>query len=144
MQIQLFYLLATTLAFTTAKRTHHQNGALANTCSSSACVEYINTCGLEFGGCYAACSSFAIPTYTDPGCPVTADRLAAISTCTITSCIDYINDCGIRYGGCYEACTGYTTPTYTVPACPTTTLTPTATLTTLAYAGIARQVAQTA
>jgi len=67
-------------------------------------------------------------------------------TCASTDCVDYVNDCGVRYGGCYEACAGFTMPQFAVPGCDmTTVVTPTATVTALAYGGIiARHVAGTA
>ncbi|KAK5697872.1 hypothetical protein LTR97_006831 [Elasticomyces elasticus] len=145
MRYQVRWLFATTLALSTAKKTKQSTA-----CASTVCVDYLNGCDQRWGGCYAACSGYAIPTYSDPGCPLptSAARYAATSTstCESTICVDYINSCGIRYGGCYEACPGYTKPTYTAPACPTitTTVTPTATLTTLAYAGHALQAVKTA
>ena len=110
----------------------------SETCQSSACAEFINTCSQTFGGCYLACPGYTIPTFPDPGCPTPSFELrkpgTTSSACSNTNCIDYINACGIRYGGCFPACTGYTTPSFTVPACPTpvSTETPTATVTTTA------------
>lgn len=111
--------------------------APTETCSSSACADYINTCGMQYGGCYPVCSGYTIPTFSDPGCPITSQelRLAPTSTCSSTVCVDLINSCDIRYGACFAACEGYTTPSFTDPECATTTSTvvPTATLTTTAH-----------
>ncbi|KAF2724886.1 hypothetical protein K431DRAFT_197635, partial [Polychaeton citri CBS 116435] len=32
------------------------------------CVDYINSCGQTYGGCYDDCAS-TTPSFTDPGCP---------------------------------------------------------------------------
>lgn len=104
------------------------------TCITSRCVDYINTCNQAYGGCYPACSGYTTPTFADPGCPVTTvNSLVTTASCSSTVCVDYVNDCELRYGGCFPACGDYTTPSITPPACPTTTYNPTDTTTTTAH-----------
>ncbi|RMZ11876.1 hypothetical protein D0860_03163 [Hortaea werneckii] len=109
---------------------------ITSSCPSTVCAAYINTCSQMYGGCYAACSGFATPTFSPPPCvtqPRQEHRFAGTSiSCGSTVCADYINSCGLRYGGCYAACSGFTKPSFTPPPCPTTTqtFTPTVTLTT--------------
>ncbi|RMX79704.1 hypothetical protein D0869_08117 [Hortaea werneckii] len=60
------------------------------------CAAYINTCSQMYGGCYAACSGFATPTFSPPPCitqPRQEHRFAGTSTssCESTVCADYIN-----------------------------------------------------
>ena len=137
MRRHLLYLTSTFAAVTIATPVT-QPASSAETCQSSTCAEFINTCGQTYGGCYLACPRYTIPVYSDPGCPLpTAEerrQSTTFSACSSTICVDYINDCGIRYGGCFPACTGYTTPSFTTPTCstPVPTETPTATLTTTA------------
>ncbi|TKA46431.1 hypothetical protein B0A54_02263 [Friedmanniomyces endolithicus] len=150
------FIAALLFSTTSAKRPrpHHPAAvaaaasAIATPCSSSACVEYINYCGLQFGGCYPACPGLPTPTYPDPGCPVTDGREQAATTttttsdtCSSTDCVDYVNECGVKYGGCYEACTGFTTPSFAVPGCATAVVTPTGTVTVLGYGGVVREAA---
>lgn len=71
-------------------------------CTLSICVDYINSCGRWYGGCYANCPGSTTPIFTDPGCSTTGttatitpsiNRITS-STCTSTLCVDYINSCG--------------------------------------------------
>ncbi|RMZ13582.1 hypothetical protein D0862_02264 [Hortaea werneckii] len=69
---------------------------LNSSCPSTVCAEYINTCSQMYGGCYAACSGFATPTFSPPPCitqPRQEHRFAGTSTssCESTVCADYIN-----------------------------------------------------
>ncbi|RMY48645.1 hypothetical protein D0865_07962 [Hortaea werneckii] len=130
--------LSVLLYTTFAKSDEIKKGqGITSSCPSTVCAAYINTCSQIYGGCYAACSGFATPTFSPPPCitqPRQEHRFAGTSTssCESTVCADYINSCGIRYGGCYAACSGFTKPSFTPPPCPTTTqtFTPTVTLTT--------------
>lgn len=118
-----------TTAVTAAR--HRPASITTETCSSSACVDYIGTCGSLYGGCFPICSGYATPTFTDPGCQSTSSEAQATTTCMMSACIYYVNDCGLAYGGCFPDCPGYLPPKFTAPPCPSTTdiITPTATMT---------------
>ena len=38
-------------------------------CTQTVCVDYINSCGLMYGGCFPYCSGYTIPSFAVPGCP---------------------------------------------------------------------------
>ncbi|KAK6219048.1 hypothetical protein LQW54_002550 [Pestalotiopsis sp. IQ-011] len=109
-----------------------------NCSTRSLCADYVNECGIWYGGCFADCTPW--PTFSKPPCPSTntsnlpvlvtptfvtttiAPPPSAITTPTSTDCstqtvcADYINSCGQTYGGCFSACTPW--PTFTPPPCP--------------------------
>ncbi|EPS44792.1 hypothetical protein H072_1205 [Dactylellina haptotyla CBS 200.50] len=93
--------------------------ATTTSCGLTICADYINSCGMGYGGCYPACPGLPTPTFTPPPCPTTTKKTTTTTTCR-TICVDAINECGIRYGGCY--CSGGP-PNYTKPPCPSTTTT---------------------
>ncbi|ORY72110.1 uncharacterized protein BCR38DRAFT_418936 [Pseudomassariella vexata] len=83
-------------------------------CSTrTVCVDYINDCGLWYGGCFADCAPW--PTFTAPPCtgtssvpsgPVTTPAISTQQTtlpCSSTLCVDYLKTCGttavLTYGG---------------------------------------------
>ncbi|KAF3346187.1 hypothetical protein VD0002_g6416 [Verticillium dahliae] len=95
-------------------------------CSTrSVCADYVNECGIWYGGCFADCTPW--PTFTKPPCPpgppgpvppVDDDEEGDHDDedCERTICVDKVNECGIKYGGCYRDCAPY--PTFEPPACP--------------------------
>ncbi|KAK6344298.1 hypothetical protein TWF696_007938 [Orbilia brochopaga] len=90
-------------------------------CTLTICADYVNSCGLGYGGCYPACRGYPTPTFTPPPCPTTTKtKTTTTSTCR-TICVDKVNECGIKYGGCY--CVGQEPP-FTKPPCPTATPAP--------------------
>ncbi|KAI5851733.1 hypothetical protein DFP73DRAFT_167314 [Morchella snyderi] len=99
----------------------------------SICADYINECGMMYGGCFSdpkCTGGTAWPTFSKPPCP-TASPTSSVCP---TICADYINDCGQMYGGCFPdpQCTGGTAfPSFSKPPCPTTTTTPPPTITTV-------------
>ena len=101
-----------------------------STCDAQICVDYIDACGQEYGGCFLApeCGG-TTPTFTTPSCNPTITPTPTItatptSTCDTSICADYVNDCGINYGGCFLASEcGGTWPSFTPPPCPSTTTT---------------------
>jgi len=40
----------------------------SETCMSTDCVDYVNECGVRYGGCYEACTGFTTPSFAVPGC----------------------------------------------------------------------------
>ncbi|KAK6510599.1 hypothetical protein TWF506_009702 [Arthrobotrys conoides] len=89
-------------------------------CTLTICADYINSCGLGYGGCYAACPGIPTPTFTPPPCPTTTKKPTKTTSkkpCQ-TICVDAVNECGIKYGGCY--CSEEPFP-YTKPPCPSKT-----------------------
>ncbi|KAF2443285.1 hypothetical protein P171DRAFT_322009, partial [Karstenula rhodostoma CBS 690.94] len=38
-------------------------------CSTTLCADYINDCGIMYGGCFLDCPGHTTPSFTDPGCP---------------------------------------------------------------------------
>ncbi|KAK6511668.1 hypothetical protein TWF481_000577 [Arthrobotrys musiformis] len=91
-------------------------------CTLTICADYINSCGMGYGGCYPACPGLPTPTFTPPPCPTTTKPTKTTTTkkpCQ-TICVDAVNECGIKYGGCY--CSGEPFP-YPKPPCPTKTTT---------------------
>ncbi|KAF7540171.1 hypothetical protein G7054_g1589 [Neopestalotiopsis clavispora] len=130
----------------------------ADNCSTrSVCADYINECGIWYGGCFADCTPW--PTFSKPPCPnttstsnlpvfvTTTETLLPPSVVTTfttntddtfptptssdchdqTICADYINDCGQLYGGCFSACTPW--PVFTPPPCPSSNNATTTTVT---------------
>lgn len=88
-------------------------------CSSTLCVDNINSCGQTYGGCYPACSGYPTPTFTDPGCnpssspvsPTYPDPRCSV-TVTVTVTVPspyYPSDCS----------SSSSTTTYSSPASPT-------------------------
>lgn len=66
-------------------------------CTLTMCADYINECGMMYGGCYPACSGYPTPTYVPPPCSTTSSTKTK-KHCTKTKCVDYVNDCGQTYG----------------------------------------------
>ncbi|KAK6541902.1 hypothetical protein TWF694_007679 [Orbilia ellipsospora] len=92
---------------------------VSTSCTRTICADYINSCGMLYGGCYPACTGLTTPVFTPPPCPTTTKTPTKTTTTTCrTICVDAVNECGIKYGGCY--CSG-SPPPYTKPPCPTTT-----------------------
>lgn len=135
--------VASSMAMVSALTPYHSPSPSAcNSCTTSICADYINSCGQTYGGCFPACEPYTTPSFQDPGCPTTTSHhkittstgkhhitttpttTGKPTTCTSTICEDHFNDCGQTYGGCYEACSGYTKPVFTDPGCPTTTSKP--------------------
>jgi hypothetical protein len=89
-------------------------------------VDYTNSCGRMYGGCFAYTSPF--PTFPDPGCPtstskpITTVRPTPVPTSVPTICVDTVNSCGQTYGGCFASTSPF--PTFTDPGCPTTAARP--------------------
>lgn len=88
-------------------------------CSSTLCVDNINSCGQTYGGCYPVCSGYPNPTFTDPGCnpssspvsPTYPDpRCSVTVTATVTEPSPYYPP------GCSSSSS---TTTYSSPASPT-------------------------
>ncbi|EME41789.1 hypothetical protein DOTSEDRAFT_116443, partial [Dothistroma septosporum NZE10] len=88
------------------------------------CVDYINTCGIMYGGCFPHCSGDTTPSFSNPGCPSnshypgkTPDASMTTATCGY-KCDDFVDECGQTYGpGCYTSCEGMPTPGWTKPSC---------------------------
>ena len=101
------------------------------TCTDYICADYINSCGIWYGGCYYDCPGSTTPSFTDPGCPSTTT--AGYETITTTSeqmfsilpigcgtiCDTRTDACGNTYGpGCWTSCSSTDTePTFATPAC---------------------------
>ncbi|KAF9732302.1 hypothetical protein PMIN06_011446 [Paraphaeosphaeria minitans] len=43
----------------------------STSCAITICADYINSCGLMYGGCFPACPGYTTPSFSDPGCPYT-------------------------------------------------------------------------
>ncbi|ETS80022.1 hypothetical protein PFICI_07551 [Pestalotiopsis fici W106-1] len=124
----------------------------ADNCSTrTVCADYINECGIWYGGCFADCTPW--PTFSKPPCPSntsTSSNFPVLVTTTTTLppsvivtdtpttptstdchdqtiCADYINSCGQTYGGCFSACTPW--PVFTPPPCPSSSNETTTTVT---------------
>lgn len=98
-----------------------------SSCSTSTyvCEDFVNSCGMTYGGCYLAPScGGAVPTFTAPTCgPPTPS--STTTTCSYTRCEDHINSCGMTYGGCFlDPLCGGTFPTFTIPTCSNTVTIP--------------------
>ncbi|KAM0714418.1 hypothetical protein Q7P37_010205 [Cladosporium fusiforme] len=90
-----------------------------STCTESICADYVNSCGISYGGCYPACTGYTTPSFTDPGCPLTTTSCSSSSSkaCEFV-CLDYFDECGNTYGpGCWTSCSGGAIPTFTTPLC---------------------------
>ncbi|KEZ44513.1 hypothetical protein SAPIO_CDS3531 [Scedosporium apiospermum] len=99
-------------------------------CSSvTVCADYINECGLMYGGCFPDCTPW--PTFTPPPCPTTTSTLKTHAVkptkrpeCSDGGehiiCVDKVNECMMKYGGCYDYC-ATPTPSFITPVCPTST-----------------------
>lgn len=117
------------------------SATISTTCTNYLCADYINNCGIWYGGCYYDCPGSTTPVFTDPGCPTTTTTPSygvitsgsssepVFSILPIgcgTICNDYVDNCGNTYGpGCYTSCSPTdTAPTYTTPVCNVVTPTP--------------------
>lgn len=94
------------------------------TCSSTLCADYINSCGIWYGGCYAACPGLPTPTFTDPGCPTPPPTATTLTTGTTETsfcdmkCWDAVDPCGQWYGGCASYCgEPYSSVVTSTPSC---------------------------
>ncbi|KAA8914246.1 hypothetical protein FN846DRAFT_927074 [Sphaerosporella brunnea] len=99
----------------------------------SICADYVNSCGMPYGGCFPdpkCTGGTAWPTFSPPPCPTTSSCTSSAPACTQSICYDYVNECGQMYGGCLLApkCGGPKSPTFSKPPCtvkPTYTTAPT-------------------
>ncbi|EPS45282.1 hypothetical protein H072_745 [Dactylellina haptotyla CBS 200.50] len=57
----------------------------ATTCILTLCQDYVNSCGIPYGGCYPACHGIATPTFTAPPCPTTTTSTDITTTTTTTT-----------------------------------------------------------
>ncbi|KAH7159868.1 hypothetical protein B0J13DRAFT_115289 [Dactylonectria estremocensis] len=81
----------------------------AHACESMwICVDGINDCGIQFGGCYDLCHPENAPK--PPPCEDDCH--------TRTVCVDAIHECETRFGGCLPDCRPLP---LTKPPCPQTT-----------------------
>lgn len=95
------------------------------------CVDYVNECGIMYGGCFASTSGMPWPSFSNPGCPTTVTNSPTITslptttdfitTAVPTICVDTVNSCGQTYGGCFPSTFPF--PTFADPGCPTITTT---------------------
>lgn len=88
-------------------------------CSSTMCVDNINSCGQTYGGCYPACSGYPPPTFTDPGCDPPSSPVSPTypdPRCSVTVTITVTVPSPYYPSGCS---TSSTTTTYSSPAGPT-------------------------
>ncbi|GAB1728069.1 hypothetical protein NU195Hw_g5808t1 [Hortaea werneckii] len=67
---------------TQPRQEHRFAGTSTTSCESTVCADYINSCGLRYGGCYAACSGFTKPSFTPPPCPTTTQTFTPTVTLT--------------------------------------------------------------
>ncbi|EME76867.1 uncharacterized protein MYCFIDRAFT_83965 [Pseudocercospora fijiensis CIRAD86] len=97
----LLVLTATTLAQSTVFVTpvpvsETSDGPTSTLDSSSAtsssctiCADYVNDCGIEYGGCFEACSGEPWPSFTPPPCPTnsttTPSSIGYPDTSTVTT-----------------------------------------------------------
>jgi hypothetical protein len=99
-------------------------------CNSVVCDDYMNSCGLRYGGCYRRCSGYTRPSFSAPVCPVpTAAPGSGFARSTITlapgglasctsTCDVRTDACGYLYGpGCYTSCPGDAVPAFSTPVC---------------------------
>ncbi len=54
------------------------------------CVDFVNECGMKYGGCVPHCEGEPLPTFTKPVCPT--------PTPCPTICVDGVNACGAMFG----------------------------------------------
>ena len=139
----------TTTSCTAGMVTSTTSTTSSTSCTQTVCADYINSCGLMYGGCFPACGNYTTPSFADPGCPSTTQTsttsctssivkspstptttsctagmvTSTTSTTSSTSCTQTVcadyNSCGLMYGGCFPYCEGYTIPSFSVPDCPT-------------------------
>ncbi|KAH6685339.1 hypothetical protein F5X68DRAFT_262593 [Plectosphaerella plurivora] len=90
-----------------------------NCSTRTLCADYVNECGMMYGGCFSDCKPY--PSFTAPPCPTSSTSAPVPTTTdncsTRTICADYVNECGMAYGGCFSDCKPY--PSFTAPPCPT-------------------------
>ncbi|RPA93533.1 hypothetical protein L873DRAFT_53118 [Choiromyces venosus 120613-1] len=98
-------------------------------CDSTICADFVNECGLKYGGCFLdpkCTGGTAWPTFSKPPCPTTSRTTSTrkpVKTCSQSICADYVNECGRKYGGRFlgPKCTSGTAwPKFPKPPCPTT------------------------
>ena len=88
-------------------------------CSSTLCVDNINSCGQTYGGCYPACSGYPTPTFTDPGCNPSSSPVSPTypdPRCSVTVTVTVTVPSPYYPSGCSSSST---TTTYSSPASPT-------------------------
>jgi hypothetical protein len=44
----------------------------SSTCTQTACADYINSCGMMYGGCFPYCEGSTFPTFSPPPCPTSS------------------------------------------------------------------------
>ncbi|SPN96790.1 uncharacterized protein DNG_00310 [Cephalotrichum gorgonifer] len=98
----------------------------------SVCADYINECGMMYGGCFPDCKPW--PTFEPPPCPSSSTWATVTTTATpeptdpgdsleekckaegtVILCVDGIDDCGNGWGECYDVCA---TPSLEIPTTP--------------------------
>lgn len=104
----------------------------ADNCSTrTVCADYVNDCGIWYGGCFADCKPW--PTFTPPPCPSTSSSVGLVTPTSSqqpsskpcggeVACVTSYRDCSttqLPFGGCYPACSPQ--PLYTPPPCPQAT-----------------------
>lgn len=44
----------------------------SSTCTQTVCADYINSCGMMYGGCFPYCDGSTFPTFSPPPCPASS------------------------------------------------------------------------
>jgi hypothetical protein len=44
----------------------------STTCTQTVCADYINSCGMMYGGCFPYCEGSTFPTFSAPACPTSS------------------------------------------------------------------------
>ncbi|KAJ6787385.1 hypothetical protein PWT90_08599 [Aphanocladium album] len=69
-----------TVITTTATPTPTTTGTDDNCSTRSVCADYVNECGMWYGGCFPDCKPW--PTFSKPACPQTTTLVTSIATPT--------------------------------------------------------------
>ncbi|CAI4216363.1 unnamed protein product [Parascedosporium putredinis] len=118
----------TTVTTTTPPTDYPTSQPTSDCASITVCADYINDCGMMYGGCFPDCRPW--PTFTAPPCPTGSSTLQTRTSTNTdhpecsdgaprTKCVDKVNDCGKKYGGCFDYC-ATPTPSFSTPPCPST------------------------
>jgi hypothetical protein len=52
----------------------------STSCTQTVCADYINSCGLMYGGCFPYCSGYTMPSFSVPDCPTSYSPSTRTST----------------------------------------------------------------
>jgi hypothetical protein len=51
----------------------------STSCTQTVCADYINSCGLMYGGCFPYCEGYTMPSFSVPDCPTSYSPSTSIS-----------------------------------------------------------------